>query len=150
MRYSHTQEVPKKVMTVAAAAGLLIGLTPPGILTRLALMGLLGTAAATFYSLTVEVDDNELRLVFGQGWFKKTFPLSEVQSVETVKTKPIQGWGVHFLGNGWLYNVYGLDAVELTMADGRRVMVGTDEPNALANAISENIGPRLLVANGSR
>jgi hypothetical protein len=147
MRYSHTQEIPKKAMTVAAAAGLLIGMTPPGMIMRLALLGILGTVAATFHSLTVEVDDSEVRLIFGQGLFKKSFPLVEVQAAETTKTKPIQGWGIHYVGNGWLFNLYGLDAVELTLRDGKRVLIGTDEPHALANAIKENLGPRLLVSN---
>jgi hypothetical protein len=144
MQYSHTQEVPKNVMTVAAAAGLAIGMSPPGLLLRLAACAFLGSVAATFHSLTVEVDNEEVRLIFGNGWFKKTYPISEIQSVETTKTKPLQGWGIHYVGNGWLYNIYGLEAVELKLRDGKRVLVGTDEPESLASAVKENIGPRLL------
>ena len=36
-----------------------------------------------------------------------------------------------------MYNVSGLDAVELTLRNGRRFRVGTDERQALLNALNE-------------
>jgi hypothetical protein len=39
-----------------------------------------------------------------------------------------------------LYNVSGFDAVELSLADGRRVRLGTDEPDAVVAALSERHG----------
>jgi hypothetical protein len=137
MHYSHTQKVPDNVMAVATLAGLALGLTPPGLIARLAVVGVMGAVGYQFRSLTVEVDDNELRLQFGDGPIRKTFPLSEVTGVQTTRTSPLAGWGMRWIGSGWLYNIYGLDAVELTMAGGKRVLVGTDEPEELAAAINE-------------
>ena len=135
MHYQHTQRIPEKVMLAAGAAGLAIGLTPPGFIARLVLTGILGATAYSFRSLTVEVDDDEIRIQFGDGPIKKSFPLTELTSVKAVRTTPLQGWGVHWTGNGWLYNIYGLDAVEISFANGKRALIGTDEPEKLASAI---------------
>jgi hypothetical protein len=136
MYYLHTQRVPSKVMTIATLAGLAIGLTPPGLIARLALMGTLGTVAAVFRSLTVEVDDNKVSFWFADGFIKKTFRLDDIDSVKKVRTTPLQGWGAHWIGGGWLYNVYGLDAVELQLKNGNRVWIGTDEPESLISALN--------------
>ena len=50
---------------------------------------------------------------------------------------PLSGWGVHFVGDGWLYNVFGLDAVRISMKSGKIIYIGTDEPQVLAAAIRE-------------
>lgn len=122
-------------MLAAGLAGLAIGMTPPGFLARLALVGVLGATAYNFRSLTVEVDDDEIRLQFGDGPIRKAFSLHEVSSAQSVRTTPLQGWGIHWTGQGWLYNIYGLDAVEIQFRDGRRTLIGTDEPDKLAAAI---------------
>ena len=146
MHYQHTQKIPDKVMLAASLAGLALGLTPPGFLARLALVGVLGATAYSFRSLTVEVDDKELRLQFGDGPIKRTIPLAELSTVKAVRTKPFQGWGVHWLGNGWIYNIYGLDAVELTFSNGKSALIGTDEPDKLAAAID---GRLITVTQGN-
>lgn len=135
MHYQHTQKIPDRVLLGAGLASLVFGLTPPGFLARLALTSVLGAAVYTFRSLTVEVDDSEIRLQFGDGPVKKTFPLHDVVSVKTVRTTPLNGWGIHFLGYAWLYNIYGLDAVEVQFNNGHKTLIGTDEPDKLAAAI---------------
>jgi len=140
MDYSHTQKVPNEVMTVAALAGLAVGLTPPGFLLRLALLGTLGAAASTFRSLTVEINNDTVYLKFGDGLLKRTINLRDVESAHVIRTTPLQGWGMHWTGNGWLYNVYGLDAVELRFIGGKnRVLIGTDDQVKLANVISDRL-----------
>lgn len=141
MYYLHTQRVPGKVMAVATACGLAVGLTPPGFLLRLALLGTLGAAAAVFRSLTVEVTESNINLRFGDGVVNKTFCREQVESARPMRTTPLNGWGIHRIGDGWLYNVYGLDAVEVRFKDGKRIVIGSDEPDELASAIS---APRLL------
>ncbi|MBX9688673.1 MAG: hypothetical protein K2X27_18335 [Candidatus Obscuribacterales bacterium] len=135
MHYLHTQKVPEKVLAAATIAGLAIGLTPPGFLARLALMGVLGAAAYSFRSLTIEVDDEEIKLQFGDGPIRKSFLLADISSAKAVRTTPLQGWGIHWTGHGWLYNIYGLDAVEICMTNGKRALIGTDEPDKLEAAI---------------
>jgi len=45
------------------------------------------------------------------------------------------GWGIRLIPGGWLYNVSGLDAVELKMKNGRIFRIGTDEAQRLAEFI---------------
>jgi hypothetical protein len=140
MHYLHTQKVPGKVMALAGLTGIAIGLSPPGLLLRLALLGTLAGAAAVFRSLTVGVDDSTLSHRFNGGLFKKCYLLEEIASAEKVRTSPFQGWGIHWIGCGWLYNVYGLDAVEVCFKNGKRVFIGSDDAENMAAAINEGLG----------
>ena len=61
--------------------------------------------------------------------------LSTIVSAEPTTTSIINGWGIHLTGRGWLYNVTGRQAVLVTQQDGRRFLLGTDEPETLAQTI---------------
>jgi hypothetical protein len=139
MRYQHTQKVPTSTFAPITAVGILGGMLIPGGFLRLAAIGALGYAAATFRCLTVTVNKGEIVLNFGEGLFKKFIPLEKVQGCKAVRTTPINGWGVHWIGKGWLYNVYGLDAVELELADGGATLIGTDDAAQLVVAINEEL-----------
>jgi hypothetical protein len=102
-------------------------------------MGLLSIVALLFGSLTTEIADGELRCRFGIGLVRKRFPLRNIVRVEPVRNSWIWGWGIRYTPHGWLFNVSGLDAVELSLTSGRRVRIGTDEPDALARAIRQSI-----------
>jgi hypothetical protein len=93
-----------------------------------------------FGVLTVKVNREAVRLRFGIGLIRRTVPLTEVRSWRPVRNPWYVGWGMR-LGPGWtLWNVSGLSAVELALADGRRFRIGTDEPEALSRAIARNVG----------
>jgi hypothetical protein len=47
------------------------------------------------------------------------------------------GWSIRLTPHGWLYSVSGLAAVELTLQDGKRLRIGTDEPERLCQAIGQ-------------
>ena len=130
----------------AAAAGLatpwptsLFSSSPP-ILT-----GLL------FSSLTIEVTASELVWSFGPGFLKKRVALSGIASAAPARNKWWWGWGVHLTPRGWLYNVDGLDAVEITQKDGASFRLGTDEPQALAQSLGiyDAGRPRARTMNGA-
>lgn len=140
MEYTHTQKVPENVLAVATIAGLALGLTPPGWILRLVTLGVLGAAAINFRSLTVSVDAEKIQVQYGDGPVKKSFPIDGIRSVQPIRTSPIMGWGIHYVGAGWLFNVYGLDAVEITYSNGKKIFIGTDEPHILTAAISKRIG----------
>ncbi len=110
-------------------------MTPPGFVLRLVLLGILGATAYAFRSLTVEIDDTNVRLSFGEGVIKKSFPLSKIESMQAVRTTPVQGWGIHWIGRGWLYNIYGLKAVELHLSSGQDILIGTDDQDNLIAAL---------------
>jgi hypothetical protein len=99
-----------------------------------------GLVLLLFGVLTVTVNREAVRLRFGVGLIRKTVPLTQVRSWRPVRNPWYAGWGIR-LGPGWtLWNVSGLSAVELALADGRRLRIGTDEPEALSRAIGRNVG----------
>jgi hypothetical protein len=88
-----------------------------------------------FRSMTVEISDTELVWYFGSGWPRKSVRLDDVVSAEAIRTTAWNGWGIHYTGRGWLYNVSGYGAVAITLKNGKRFCLGTDEPEELAREL---------------
>lgn len=95
---------------------------------------------ASFASLTVTVDEQNLRARFGIGPLGKTIPLSEVRAYHVSQTPWYYGWGIRFIPGGILYNVSGTFSVEFILKSGKRVRIGTDEPHALLKAVQSVLG----------
>lgn len=94
-------------------------------------------ALLLFHSLTVTVTNDQVTLSFGIGVIRKTIPCARIRSARIVRNPWYYGWGIHLIPNGWLYNVSGFDAVELTLDNGRIVRIGTDKPQELLAAVSQ-------------
>jgi len=109
----------------ANGASLLIGLA-----AILLMMGLFGT-------LTVEIRNGLLKFRFGPGLIRKTLKIAAIESCAIVRNPWYYGWGIHATSKGWIYNVSGFQAVEIFMNDGRRLRLGTDEPEILRRVIIE-------------
>ena len=88
--------------------------------------------AVVFHSLTVEVDDNELRWQFGPGFWTYRFARDEIRNVAVVRNHWWTGFGIRTAPGFQLYNVSGLDAVELQLKSGDIRRIGTDDPKGLA------------------
>ncbi len=91
--------------------------------------------AFLFDSLTVRITGSHLSVHFGPGIIRKIFELKEIEAAEIVRNEWWYGWGVRLTPHGWMYNVSGLDAVQITLRDGRRFRIGTDQPLELHSAI---------------
>jgi hypothetical protein len=92
---------------------------------------------ALFSALTITVEDGLLRASFGPGLIQKKVNLAEIASVRPIPVRWWYGWGIRLTPHGWLYNVSGWKAVEITLRDGRRFCLGTDEPEDLRKAIEQ-------------
>jgi len=149
--YQHTQ--PAHVVRAAVILTILALLAPLPFLPEdeppvvdlrvwlLVFAGLMAVALVLFWSLTVQVTDEALVFWFGPGLIRKRIPLDEIADVEATRTTFWQGWGIHWTTRGWLYNISGFDAVLVRLRTGKSLLVGTDEPEALANAIREGVSP---------
>ncbi len=139
--YRHTQFGTVNVVIVIAILPLvflpawLAGAAPIAGLILILLLGIL----MLFYNLTVTIDDTHLRIRFGIGLIRKRFPLDQIDSCRPVRNSWLYGWGIRLTHRGWLYNVSGLEAVELKMKSGKTCRIGTDEPAALAAALEERL-----------
>lgn len=89
-----------------------------------------------FSSLKIEVNEANLVFWFGPGWWRKIIPLVEITSCKIVRNPWWYGWGIHMTPKGWIYNVSGFQGVEITLVTGKTIRLGTDEPQALAQAIN--------------
>ena len=90
-----------------------------------------------FSTLTIAIEDGMLRASFGPGLIRKKVWLAEIASVRPIPVRWWYGWGIHLTPHGWLYNVSGWKAVEITLRSGRRFCLGTDEPANLQKAIED-------------
>ena len=142
-RYHHRQVGWVVIISVLLAAivffviGFLPGTPMPARAMLFSFAGVLVALAWLFGTLTVTIADRAVKVRFGPGLIHKKYPLSDFVSVRVVRNKWYYGWGIRLVPKGWLYNVSGLDAVELTRKTGRVLRIGTDEPQALERALRE-------------
>ena len=93
-----------------------------------------------FGSLTVTADRDTLGFHFGIGIIRKKFRYDDIESVTQVRNHWLMGWGIRWFGRGWLYNVSGLDAIELRLKSGKVLRIGTDEPERLISYLRTTMG----------
>jgi hypothetical protein len=143
MRYRHTQFGWITVGTCGAVLVLFGCLPLPARVPREAFfvgpMLVILVVILLFGALTVEVDDTTVLLRFGIGLVRKHLSLADVASCRSVRNKWWWGWGIRLTPGGWLYNVSGLDAVELVLKNGKKFRIGTDEPRQLAEFIEAKL-----------
>ena len=125
---------------LAAAGMLAAALLAPmsGALPRAVLAAggaVLAFTAFTFSRLRVRVEDGTLTVAFGAGWPARRIPVAEIASAEAARNRWWWGFGIRLTPQGWMWNVYGLDAVQLVLEDGRRFRVGTADPSGLLAAL---------------
>jgi len=136
--YQHTQTGYATVALIGSSSLALVAIVLAGDVGQEALA--LGLAVALvlvlcFAGLTTTVRGGSLRIAFGIGLLHRTVRLSEIQACSVVRNPWYYGIGIHYTPHGWLYNVSGLRAVEVRLIGGKRFRVGTDEPEALCQAI---------------
>ncbi len=143
-RYSHTQ--PGTVIRISLLAMLLASvvmmpLVPTSIhgfhIVMLLVAGTMALCLLLFHSLTVTVTDMRLAWGFGPGVIKREIPLENISECKPVTNPWYYGWGIHLTPRGWLYNVSGFDAVEVSLRDGSVCRIGTDAPAELVAAIQQ-------------
>ena len=137
MLYRHTQHSVFIVSVCLAAAALnafLIWLSGQWLPAGIVLVVLVAVAIV-FSSLTVEVGENELRWSFGPGFWTYRLPLGDIETVAIVRNCWWNGFGIRVRSGFRLYNVSGLDAVELQLKSHDIRRIGTDDPQGLANAL---------------
>lgn len=94
-------------------------------------------ATVTFSSLTIVVRDDAIVWWFGVGIPRGRLPLQDVTDASAARIAPWQGWtGIHFTTRGWLWNVGPGAAVRLRASSGRNVLLGTNRPQELLDAVA--------------
>src|ERR1035437_3834138 len=91
-----------------------------------------------FYKLSISIDSNELKFWFGFGLVSKKYNLDQIKGCKPVRNSPLYGWGIRMIPNGWLYNVSGLKAIELSFKQSsKKIRIGTNQPEEIAAYINQ-------------
>jgi hypothetical protein len=93
-----------------------------------------------FSSMTITVTETKIKWSFAFGFWKKECLLSDIAEAKVVQNSFLHGFGIRLVGNGWLYNVSGLSALELKLKSGSVIRLGTDEPEYLHRAVTHAAG----------
>ena len=86
-------------------------------------------------TLTVVVSTADVKIAFGWGWPTKTIDRSAILSHKPVRNSWILGWGMRWFPGGSMWNVWGLDAIELELTSGKKFRIGTDDVEGLEQAL---------------
>lgn len=97
----------------------------------------------SMFKLLIEVYPDQVLVQF-QPLITRRIPVADIERLQLRTYHPIKeygGWGI----KGWsldklAYNARGNQGVELTLRDGRSVMLGSQQAQALADAISSVLG----------
>jgi hypothetical protein len=143
--YRHTQVGYVMMLSLAGAIllelGVFLGLSLwagmswPAFWIILGVVLLLVVMLVLFSTHTSIVDETTVTASFGPGLIRFSFALKDITSVKRVMNGWYYGYGVRSIRNGWLYNVSGLEAVEIELKSGRVYRIGTDEPEKLEKTI---------------
>ena len=143
--YDHTQVarpivpiVAGVLFTIVAIAGIVSGETPALIVAVVMAVIILPIAIA-FSRLTVTVDDSSVQARFGTRWPRLTIDLGDIVAARVVRNRWWYGFGIRWYPGGILWNVWGLDAVELEMQGRRTYRIGTDDADQLIAALAGRV-----------
>ncbi|MGH1488831.1 MAG: hypothetical protein ACRBK7_05460 [Acidimicrobiales bacterium] len=142
--YDHRQSTTNLVLAVMAITSVVAILAALGdgleSAAGIIVFGAMMTAVVFVFSeLRTTVDESNIIATFRLGWPKRTVPISALSSSQTVRNKWWYGFGVRLIPDGWMYNIWGLDAVEIRYDRGERhetFRIGTNDPEGLAAAIA--------------
>ena len=143
-RYEHTQIGHVIIWSLLAIILIANGVTGavahwPELIVSLILL----ICLVLFYKLRITIEDDTLCASFGPGIIRKKVRLAEIVGCEPIRIRWWYGWGIHLTPYGWLYNVSGLNAVAMTLRNGRKFALGTDDPDGLVDVIKRYRGNQL-------
>jgi hypothetical protein len=103
--------------------------------------GVIALLVVAFYGLTIKVDANkrELSWWFGPGVAKKTLNFDDIVEVKGVTNSLRHGVGIRITHDGWVYAASGFSAIEVSLPDGTKYRLGTNDQNNLLKALHEKV-----------
>jgi hypothetical protein len=138
MPYKHTQ-VGYWMFVVSVVLALVIAARAQSLTTFVVMCSITTLASGLFGTLTTIVDGASVGVRFGPiGLVRDHFEIADITSARVVRNSLLHGIGMRYIHHGRLWNVWGLDAVELQLRNGTRFRIGTDEPQSLLAALQRS------------
>jgi len=145
MQYDHTQSAQLYLLNVVIGIGMLVGAwLTPAEMTQL-ILGSSGAVmfvlALSFRHLSVSNEGQCLLVSFGPlPLFRRRIRYTDIKSVEQSRTTFFDGWGIHLSpGGGWTWNLWGFDCVDVYFKQGRRLRIGTNDPEGLESFLKQRL-----------
>jgi len=93
-----------------------------------------------FYKISIYINETYISFKLGIGLVSKKYLIADIKSCKPVKNEPLFGIGIKIIPNGMLYNVSGLQAIELTFKNRKsKIRIGTNQPEEIASTINKMI-----------
>ncbi len=128
------------VAALMALVGAAMGSQPKTMALAWAIAATLAAVCTSFHWLRVRSNADELEVRFGPlPYWGRDIPFAEILEVRPARSRVIDGWGIHWGPGGWIWNIWGFDCVELALTRGRKLRIGTDEPEKLAEFLRSKI-----------
>jgi hypothetical protein len=112
----------------------------PGTLLFITLINLVLLAVLITFKMQTRVYNDAVwvRLLPFMPWFKK-IPLGDIREYHTRQYRPIfeyGGWGIRYsFRNGKAYNAKGNKGLQLTLKNGKKILIGSQDPEKLLEAV---------------
>ena len=142
--YDHTQSAPLYWLLLAIAFGLgcasyLLWHMPIAAYAMLASAVVDVVLAFSFADLTVRDEGDALAIRFGPlPLFRKRIPYDQMVKVEPERSSWLDGWGIHFNRQGWIFNLWGFDCVRVTLHK-KSLRIGTDDRDGLCGFLENKL-----------
>lgn len=93
-----------------------------------------------FFQMRISEDNEKIRISYGIGLIKKIIDIHNIERIEIVRNKWYYGLGIRIIKNGWLYNIQGLNAIELKLKNSKSIIrIGTADNKKLKKEIESKI-----------
>ncbi len=92
-------------------------------------------AMLNFTRMSVRVSPGSIDLVWRLGWPKKSIDRGTITEARIHRNSWLEGWGIRKVRRGWMWNVWGLDSVELVLDSGKVFRIGSDDAAGLLAAV---------------
>lgn len=115
-----------------AGFAIVLAMPLPARIAMAAVAVLEGAMVFLLWTIEVEVTREAVRIRFGPGFIRSQIPLSSIRGAAVVHTRRL---GVHRGLRRTTWVARPGPAVELELANGRRVVIGSERPARLAEAI---------------
>ena len=112
----------------------------PGLITIFIAPLIVFCLTSMFSKLSTTVSDGKITLVFKYGFPKKEILFSEIKSAELQKVTNWWGSGVKIMRHGSMWRAWGNTAIAIQKHDGKRIVIGSDNPDELLQAIRSGLG----------
>ena len=138
MDYVHTQTSPLFLLLAAIGIGFFVGGSQVDgqklSITLFSIGAVWFLLALSFRQLTCRDEGDHLRISFGPlPIFRRKLLYARLEKVEVSRSRLLDGWGIHLCTRGgWVWNLWGFDCVDIDFTGGKKLRLGTDDPEGLA------------------